>query len=60
MSAYTGLPGDPVGPPGAVAAASVSMAAAAAASLRPVSARAAPPPEPGVSGMLLPAQGPQQ
>jgi phospholipid/cholesterol/gamma-HCH transport system substrate-binding protein len=63
VSAYTGLPGDPVGPPGAVPPARIP---GAAMPLPPPprtpmeSPPPAPPPAPSVSGMLLPAEGPQQ
>jgi phospholipid/cholesterol/gamma-HCH transport system substrate-binding protein len=61
VSAYTGLPGDPVGPPGAVPPAPIP---GAAMPLPPPPSTAMepppPPPAPSVSGMLLPAEGPQQ
>jgi phospholipid/cholesterol/gamma-HCH transport system substrate-binding protein len=61
VSAYTGLPGDPVGPPGAVPPARIPGAAMPLPP--PPSTPMAPPPPPAapsVSGMLLPAEGPQQ
>jgi phospholipid/cholesterol/gamma-HCH transport system substrate-binding protein len=60
VSAYTGLPGDPVGPPGAVPPAPIP---GAAMPLPPPPSTPMPPPPPpaqSVSGMLLPAEGPQQ
>ena len=59
VSAYTGLPGDPVGPPGAVPPARIP---GAAMPLPPPPSTPMPPPpaEPALSGMLLPADGPQQ
>jgi phospholipid/cholesterol/gamma-HCH transport system substrate-binding protein len=61
VSAYTGLPGDPVGPPGAVPPARIP---GAAMPLPPPPSTPMesppPPPAPSVSSMLLPAEGPQQ
>jgi phospholipid/cholesterol/gamma-HCH transport system substrate-binding protein len=60
VSAYTGLPGDPVGPPGAVPPARIP---GAAMPLPPPPSTPMPPPPPpaaSVSDMLLPADGPQQ
>ncbi|GFG74592.1 MCE family protein [Mycobacterium botniense] len=54
VSAYTGLPGDPVGPPGAVPPARIP---GAAMPLPPPPTTPAPPPS--LPGMLLPAEGPQ-
>jgi len=58
VSAYTGLPGDPVGPPGAVPPARIPGAAMPLPP--PPSTPEPPPPPPSVSGMLLPGEGPQQ
>ncbi|OMC45146.1 mammalian cell entry protein [Mycobacterium sp. IS-2888] len=62
VSAYTGLPGDPVGPPGAVPPAPIPGAAMPLPP--PPSTPMEPPPPPpapaSVSGMLLPGEGPQQ
>lgn len=60
VSAYTGLPGDPVGPPGAEPPARIPGAAMPLPPPPSTPMPPPPPPEPGVSGMLLPAQGPQQ
>jgi phospholipid/cholesterol/gamma-HCH transport system substrate-binding protein len=57
VSAYTGLPGDPVGPPGAVPPARIPGAAMPLPP--PPSTPPPPPPPPTVSSMLLP-EGPQQ
>ncbi|MCV7031765.1 MCE family protein [Mycobacterium sherrisii] len=60
VSAYTGLPGDPVGPPGAVPPARIP---GAAMPLPPPPSTPMPPPPPpasNLSDMLLPAEGPQQ
>ncbi len=60
VSAYTGLPGDPVGPPGAVPPARIP---GAAMPLPPPPSTPVEPPPPapaGLSGMLLPADGPGQ
>jgi phospholipid/cholesterol/gamma-HCH transport system substrate-binding protein len=59
VSAYTGLPGDPVGGPGAeppprIPGLAMPLPPSASTPMQP------PPPPPGVSGMLLPAEGPQQ
>lgn len=59
VSAYTGLPGDPVGPPGAVPPAPIPGAAMPLPP-PPSTPMPPPPPAPGVSGMLLPNEGPQQ
>ncbi|MDI3315377.1 MAG: MCE family protein [Mycobacterium sp.] len=56
VSAYTGLPGDPVGPPGAVPPARIP---GAAMPLPPAPTTPAAPPPPGLPGMLLPEPGPQ-
>ena len=58
VSAYTGLPGDPVGPPGAVPPERIPGAAMPLPP--PVSTPVPPPPAPTVSDMLLPTDGPQQ
>ena len=58
VSAYTGLPGDPVGPPGAVPPERIPGAAMPLPP--PPSTPMPPPPAPTVSGMLLPDGGPQQ
>jgi phospholipid/cholesterol/gamma-HCH transport system substrate-binding protein len=57
VSAYTGLPGDPVGPPGAVPPARIPGAAMPLPP--PPSTPAPPPPAPGLPGVLLPAEGGQ-
>jgi phospholipid/cholesterol/gamma-HCH transport system substrate-binding protein len=60
VSAYTGLPGDPVGPPGAVPPERIP---GAAMPLPPPPSTPMPPPPPpamGASDLLLPADGPQQ
>ena len=57
VSAYTGLPGDPVGPPGSVPLGRIPGAAMPLPP--PASTPAPPPPPPGLPGMLLPAEGPQ-
>jgi virulence factor Mce-like protein len=60
ISAFTGLPGDPVGPPGAVPPERIP---GAAMPLPPPPSTPMPPPPPpasSVSDMLLPAEGPQQ
>jgi virulence factor Mce-like protein len=60
ISAYTGLPGDPVGPPGSVPPGRIPGAAMPLPP--PPSTPMPPPPGPafGASDMLLPADGPQQ
>ncbi|MBV8789457.1 MAG: MCE family protein [Mycobacterium sp.] len=58
VSAYTGLPGDPVGPPGAVPPERIPGAAMPLPP--PPSTPMPPPPPPSASEMLLPADGPQQ
>jgi phospholipid/cholesterol/gamma-HCH transport system substrate-binding protein len=61
VSAYTGLPGDPVGPPGAVPPARIPGAAMPLPP-PPMTPMESPPPPPGapsVSNMLLPADGQQ-
>ncbi len=58
VSAYSGLPGDPVGPPGAVPPAPIPGAAMPLPP--PPSTPAPPPPAPSVPGMLLPAEAPQR
>lgn len=60
VSAYTGLPGDPVGPPGAVPPARIPGAAMPLPPPPLTPVPPPPPPAPSVSGMLLPAEGPQQ
>jgi phospholipid/cholesterol/gamma-HCH transport system substrate-binding protein len=63
VSAYTGLPGDPVGPPGAVPPARIPGAAMPLPPPPSTPMESPPPPPPAapsVSGMLLPAEGPQQ
>jgi ABC-type transporter Mla subunit MlaD len=57
VSAYTGLPGDPTGPPGSVPPGRIP---GAAMPLPPPSSTPAEPPSPSLPGMLLPAQGTQQ
>ena len=57
VSAYTGLPGDPVGPPGSVPLGPIP---GAAMPLPPPPSTPMPPPAFGASDMLLPADGPQQ
>ncbi|MDT5223995.1 MAG: phospholipid/cholesterol/gamma-HCH transport system substrate-binding protein [Mycobacterium sp.] len=59
VSAYTGLPGDPVGAPGAEPPPRIPGVAMPLPP-PPSTPVQAPPPPPGVSGMLLPAEGPQQ
>ncbi|ORA12045.1 mammalian cell entry protein [Mycobacterium asiaticum DSM 44297] len=59
VSAYTGLPGDPVGAPGAEPPPRIPGLAMPLPP-PPSTPMQAPPPPPGVSGMLLPAEGPQQ
>jgi phospholipid/cholesterol/gamma-HCH transport system substrate-binding protein len=56
ISAYTGLPGDPVGPPGSVPLGPIP---GAAMPLPPPPSTPMPPP-PAASSMLLPADGTQQ
>jgi phospholipid/cholesterol/gamma-HCH transport system substrate-binding protein len=60
VSAYTGLPGDPVGPPGAVPPARIPGAAMPLPPPPTTPMESPPPPAPSVSGMLLPSDGPQQ
>ncbi len=59
ISAYTGLPGDPVGPPGSVPLGPIP---GAAMPLPPPPSTPMPPPPAafGASDMLLPTDGPQQ
>ncbi|HXO11169.1 MAG TPA: MCE family protein [Mycobacterium sp.] len=60
VSAYTGLPGDPVGPPGAVPPARIP---GAAMPFPPAPTTPAQPPPPGPTSLhdlLLPAEGPQR
>jgi len=59
VSAYTGLPGDPVGPPGAEPPARIPGAAMPLPPPPSTPMEPPPPAAPGVSGMLLPAEGPQ-
>jgi phospholipid/cholesterol/gamma-HCH transport system substrate-binding protein len=58
VSAYTGLPGDPVGPPGAVPPARIPGAAMPLPP-PPMTPSAPAPPAPTVSDMLLPNDGQQ-
>ena len=60
VSAYTGLPGDPVGPPGAVPPSRIPGAAMPLPPPPTTPMAPPPPPAPTVSGMLLPAEGPQR
>jgi phospholipid/cholesterol/gamma-HCH transport system substrate-binding protein len=60
VSAYTGLPGDPVGPPGAEPPARIPGAAMPFPPAPTTPVEPPPPPAPGLPGMLLPAEGPQQ
>ncbi|OSC39965.1 MCE family protein [Mycobacterium decipiens] len=57
VSAYTGLPGDPVGPPGAVPPARIPGAAMPLPPA-PTTPMESPAPAPGLPGVLLPAEGP--
>ena len=57
ISAYTGLPGDPVGPPGSVPFGRIPGAAMLLPPPPSTPMPPPPPPEPSVSGMLLPAEG---
>jgi phospholipid/cholesterol/gamma-HCH transport system substrate-binding protein len=59
VSASTGLPGDPVGPPGSVPPGRIPGAAMPLPPAPSVPAQPPPPPAPGLPGMLLPAEGPQ-
>lgn len=61
VSAYTGLPGDPVGPPGAVPPARIPGAAMPEppAPTTPFQSPPPPPPAPANIPGLLPAEGPQ-
>jgi phospholipid/cholesterol/gamma-HCH transport system substrate-binding protein len=62
VSAYTGLPGDPVGPPGSVPLGRIPGAAMPLPPPPSTPMEAPPPPPPAapsVPGMLLPAEGPQ-
>ena len=61
VSAYTGLPGDPVGPPGAVPPARIPGAAMPEppAPTTPFESPPPPPPAPANIPGLLPAEGPQ-
>jgi phospholipid/cholesterol/gamma-HCH transport system substrate-binding protein len=61
VSAYTGLPGDPVGPPGAVPPARIPGAAMPLPPppSTPMEPPPPPPAAPSVPGMLLPVEGPQ-
>jgi phospholipid/cholesterol/gamma-HCH transport system substrate-binding protein len=56
VSAYTGLPGDPVGPPGAVPPGRIPGAAMPLPPPPSTPMESPPPPPPG----MLPAEGPQQ
>ncbi|OBI43150.1 mammalian cell entry protein [Mycobacterium kyorinense] len=58
VSAYTGLPGDPVGPPGAVPPARIPGAAMPLPPAPSVPMESPPPPPPPLPGPL-PAEGPQ-
>jgi phospholipid/cholesterol/gamma-HCH transport system substrate-binding protein len=60
VSAYTGLPGDPVGPPGAVPPGRIPGAAMPLPPAPSTPAEPPPPPAPGLPNMLLPAEGPQR
>jgi phospholipid/cholesterol/gamma-HCH transport system substrate-binding protein len=57
VSAFTGMPGEPVGPPGAVPPARIPGAAMPLPP--PPSVPAEAPPPPSLPGMLLPAEGPR-
>lgn len=63
VSAYTGLPGDPVGPPGAVPPGRIPGAAMPQPPAPTKPEQSPPPPPPpapaNLPGMLLPAEGPQ-
>jgi phospholipid/cholesterol/gamma-HCH transport system substrate-binding protein len=59
VSAYTGIPGDPVGPPGSVPLGRIPGAAMPAPPAPTEPAPPPPPPGPNLPGMLLPAEGPQ-
>ncbi|HUH70907.1 MAG TPA: MCE family protein [Mycobacterium sp.] len=59
VSAYTGLPGDPVGPPGSVPPGRIPGAAMPLPPAPTTPAEPPPPPAPSLPGMLLPAEGPQ-
>jgi virulence factor Mce-like protein len=59
VSAYTGLPGDPVGPPGSAPPGRIPGAAMPLPPAPSIPAQPPPPPAPGLPGMLLPAHGPQ-
>jgi len=59
VSAYTGLPGDPVGPPGAVPPARIPGAAMPLPPAPSTPMESPPPPPPALPSMLLPAEGPQ-
>jgi len=59
VSAYTGLPGDPVGPPGAVPPERIPGAAMPLPPPPSTPMLPPPPAAPGVPGMLLPAEGPR-
>ncbi|OBA84346.1 mammalian cell entry protein [Mycobacterium sp. 1164966.3] len=59
VSAYTGLPGDPVGPPGAVPPAPIPGAAMPLPPPPSTPMAAPPPPPPAAPSGLLPAEGTQ-
>jgi phospholipid/cholesterol/gamma-HCH transport system substrate-binding protein len=60
VSAYTGLPGDPVGPPGAVPPARIPGAAMPFPPAPTTPAQTPPPGPTSLHDMLLPAEGPQR
>jgi phospholipid/cholesterol/gamma-HCH transport system substrate-binding protein len=59
ISAYTGLPGDPVGPPGAEPPARIPGAAMPFPPAPTTAVEPPPPPPANLPDMLLPAEGPQ-
>lgn len=59
VSAYTGLPGDPVGPPGSVPLGRIPGVAKPEPPAPTTPEEPAPPPPANLPGMLLPAEGPQ-
>jgi hypothetical protein len=58
VSAFTGLPGDPVGPPGAVPPGRIPGAAMPLPPAPSTPMESPPPPAPGLPNMLLPVEGP--